>query len=307
MNLEEIGIEDNFFTIGGDSIRAIRLVNAVNKEFSIHLEIADLYANRTVETLSRQLGRERNRQHESALEDARNEIESLEQTIIAENKLPVDQVSDIYPMSDIQKGMVYHSLQDPGEALYHDQFVYQLSYPHFDSKKLKKAMAFMVEKHPILRTAFDLTQFSSEVQIVYRYISIDIPHRDISNMANDQQENHLKQWMITNRQVAFDIRFPPLWSMNTFTLDPANIVLVWTFHHAILDGWSSASFIVELNDIYVKLMASNGAGIKPVPLKSSYKDFIIHQSVEKKKSENIQFWKKELDGYKRLEFTPISP
>jgi hypothetical protein len=74
-------------------------------------------------------------------------------------------IEDLYPMSDIEKGMVYHSIKEPEQSLYHDQMVHQVTYPDFDPGRFKKTMMLMVEKHPILRTTLHLGDFEDEIQI----------------------------------------------------------------------------------------------------------------------------------------------
>ncbi|MCP5050157.1 MAG: amino acid adenylation domain-containing protein, partial [bacterium] len=312
LNLEEVGIKDNYFNIGGDSIRAIRLINTINNQFKTNLEIVDLYSDETIENLSRRINRSNKphiTQQGKSLEDARHEVETIKLQFMAHNQITGNEIEDIYPMSDIQKGMAYHGLQTPGEAVYHDQFVYQLYYPRFDPVKFKQALRLMVKKHPMLRTAFHFAQTGPDVQMVHQNILINIPHEDISSMAKHEQEEYLKRSMAEDRQAPLNLEIPPLWRMKTFHAGAGNIVILWSFHHAILDGWSNASFFVELNDIYSQMIRGRdihtGNGFPA--LKSNYKDFIIHQLTEKKKTGNHEFWKEELSGYRRLDIAAVKP
>ncbi|MCP4214565.1 MAG: amino acid adenylation domain-containing protein, partial [bacterium] len=82
-----------------------------------------------------------------------------------------------------------------------------------------------------------------------------------------------------------------------------SIVLAWEFHHAIMDGWSVNSFLVELHNTYFAL--SSDPAFVPGKLKCSYKDFIIEHLIEKKKKENIRYWQKELEDYQKLDFPKV--
>ena len=73
--------------------------------------------------------------------------------------LPPD-VVELFPMSDIQQGMVFDYMRHEGVGIYHDQFVYKVSVPGLDKKKLSKAMEILAERHPMLRTGFFSDRFS---------------------------------------------------------------------------------------------------------------------------------------------------
>ena len=80
-----------------------------------------------------------------------------------------EQIEDVYPMSAIQSGMIYSSLLHPELAVYHDQVVYQLP-EDTDRVVFTEALSLLVDKHSILRTAFDLDSYSEGLQIVYRSV-----------------------------------------------------------------------------------------------------------------------------------------
>jgi len=87
-----------------------------------------------------------------------------------------DNIEDIYPMSDIEMGMVYHSLKNPDDSVYHNQMVFQRLVKDFDHQVFKKAMLLMMQKHPILRTCFDMYGADEPVQILLRSLPADIEH-----------------------------------------------------------------------------------------------------------------------------------
>ncbi|MCU0290210.1 MAG: AMP-binding protein, partial [Acidobacteria bacterium] len=108
------------------------------------------------------------------------------------------------------------------------------------------------------------------------------------------------KYMAEDRKEQWNIQVPPLWRMATFDTGSDNICAVWSFHHAILDGWSNASLMTELNNTYLALI--NDKHYMPSRLKISYRDFIIEEIAEKKKITNVDSWKMELADYKRIAF-----
>jgi len=304
LNLKQVDIMDNFFRVGGDSIKAIRLISLINSQFNTNLRIVDVYTHQTLRELAGKLNKEKpgdngRRDKENAIKGVLPELEEFKKIVKMNNRIAIEEIENIYPMSNIEKGMVFHYLKDPGEAIYHDQPLFQQKYENFDIKRMKRALALMIHKNPILRTGFIFEEFA---HVIYKYKESfgDIVYRDISAMKKEEQEVYIKKYTLESRNRPFDVSKPPLWRFGFFKTSNRNIVILWEFHHAILDGWSSASFLTELNNTYHRLKVE--PDFVPKKLKSGYKEFIINQISEKKNQATIEYWENELSGYKRLHF-----
>jgi amino acid adenylation domain-containing protein len=297
LELEKVRITDNYFNIGGDSIKAIHLVNLINSELNVKLTIPELYTNETIEKLAKVIRQKQEENKEEEFENASREIQLLENEIIAQHHSPGN-IEHVYPMSDIETGMIYLSTLSPGEAVYHDQNVYYITVKDFDADRFKKAAALLAEKHEILRTVFYTRDYLQPVQLVLKQTPVDVEYYDISSMDRAAQEEYIENYMAGDRQASFDLS-QPLWRLRTFGLGGDRLMVLVVCHHAILDGWSVASLATELNNTYIKLAAK--PSYRPRKLKSSYRDYIIEQIAEKTRGENAAFWKKELEGYKRLD------
>jgi hypothetical protein len=215
-----------------------------------------------------------------------------------------ENIEDVFPMSDIEKGLMFHSIKDSAKATFYSQTYYIFKDPEFNSEILDKAIVLMVEKHPILRTGFDIYNFKEPVQIVFKKITPNIAHTNISHLEKQEQEQYVDTILSNEKKIPFDInQAEPLWRIRTFVLDEENICFVWINHHAIFDGWSFSSFITELNNTYLQLKSN--PDFIPQKLKSTYKDFVIEQMKEKKNPENIDYWKRYIKGFKKLIFPKI--
>ncbi|MEK4732085.1 non-ribosomal peptide synthase/polyketide synthase [Paenibacillus sp. FSL L8-0641] len=300
LGAKQVGIRDNFFKIGGDSIRAISLVSTICKKLDINIQIRDIYMNPDIERLSAFLKVKDTEAFNSKMGKAREELELFKQRILMNEtlseKLPSD-MEDIYPMSHIELGMIYHSKKDYENAVYHDQFAFHLNDKDFDFPAFKEAMLLMTSKHDILRTVFNLEDFETPVQIVYKGSSLDIEQIDIMNFSRTGQVEYINKYLENDRANPFDIS-KPLWRIRIFKLDANHICLVLIFHHAILDGWSVASLITEVSNLYSKLKQEKD--YIPTRLKCSYKDYIADQMTIKDNQEVINYWREELSEYKRL-------
>jgi tyrocidine synthetase III len=298
--LGDIGIstDESFFAIGGDSIRALKLVREINKKVNAGLTIAGLYENDTIKKIAT---KSIDNNAANLEEEVRKELISIENSSIErihKNDLSKT-IEQILPMSDIQRGMIYYSLKNPDSAIYHDQFVYQIYVKDFSFDVFKKSLELMMTKHSMLRTSFNMFDYNEDVQLVYKNVKPALLHEDLSGTKKNVIEKTVNDYVATERSMKFDITNPPLWRMKTFKAPGDIIIICWSFHHALFDGWSNASFFTELLSIYKSII--DNSEYKPMLLRGSYRHYIAEQNVIKKKNEAVNFWKNELADYKRLE------
>ncbi|WP_254846670.1 non-ribosomal peptide synthetase [Hymenobacter sp. CRA2] len=299
---DSVGVTDNFFEIGGDSIKILRMVSEVRQKMSLEIAVADIYKHGSIEhILAHCLQHQGQAAQRAATEAAvRAEIEALKERILA-TLSPAEQanVEDIFPMSDIEKGMVYESLVQTDRGIYHDQLVHQRAYPGFDLDRFRHALALLVQKHATLRTSFRLGTLEADVQVVHRTVPIELPYEDLTGLELRAQEATVQAYLAAEHQRPFDVTQAPLWRMKAFGLGADEVVIILQFHHAILDGWSHASFVTELNNLYLQL--GDEPDYQPTPLKSSYKDFIVQHEADKQDAAVRAYWQQELADYKRLD------
>jgi amino acid adenylation domain-containing protein len=295
----EISTDESFFGVGGDSIKALKLVREINKKLNTGLTIAGLYENDTIIKLAERTANKSDSVFEDEIRNELKRIEDSSDELIRNNTL-TESIEQILPMSDIQRGMVYYSLKNPGSSVYHDQFVYQAYIKDFSLDIYLISLNLMIKKHSMLRTSFNLVDYIEDVQLIHRNIQPDLQFEDISGKSRAVIEKTVNDYVITERSMKFDITSPPLCRMKIFKAPEDIVILCWSFHHALLDGWSNASFITELLSFYKNIL--NNALYKSDLLRSSYLHYIAEQNVQKRNNEAVKFWENELAGYKRLEF-----
>ncbi|MEO1627009.1 MAG: amino acid adenylation domain-containing protein, partial [Bacteroidota bacterium] len=303
---ERIAVLDDFFSIGGDSIKILRLNSGIQESLGLTIPLIELYKHTSIrqqaqfiEEQSDQLQqfRQRQQERESEVNDIFLSIKraALEQLPQEE----AEKIEDVFPMTAIEQGMVFESLIHQGEAIYHDQFVYPQNFTDFRFETFGKALQHMVEKHAILRTTFEPYRFGEAVQIVWKKTTASFGQHDLSALSNADQEHAIGAFMQTRREQPFDLQNGPLWRMDVFAISDSQYIFVWQFHHAILDGWSNASFITELNNLYFRLLEQ--VDHQPPKLAATYRDFALQQYQDSRDESLIDFWKKELASYTRLD------
>ena len=295
LSLPKIGVTDNYFALGGDSIKAIRLINQVNSELSVKIGIVDLYNNQTIRQMAGFIGTVtagQNSQYYAAVEQA---LELFSQKYL-ENK-PGEEIEAVYPMSNIEKGMCFVQMKHPEDVLYYEQLVWPVFYENFDISIVRKAIALLAKRHSAFRTVFDLKEFA---HIIYKDTIVDIPFTDISLLDKQEQEDIIRQDLRKSRDEKFTLNMGALWKMAIYKIEDNVHFMTFDNHHAISDGWSISTFLNELNNTYAALVLNND--FIPEPLKSGYRDFIKEEMVYDMNPGNIEFWQNELNGFKKVSF-----
>lgn len=296
IDVEKFGIYDNFFIVGGDSIRAIRLVSRLNKVFGVNISISDLYQNSTISELEELIVNF----SENSESEVRNRVsEELEESrkkflAISANK---ENIEDIFPLTDIQSGMLLYYLKDDKKDVYFEQFVFEGKYKAFNNEKYKLALEFVVEENPILRTAFDMDEYLQPVQIVYKDYEMDYNCMHFDN--EDSAKKYIEKMLVEDKARKFDItKDEKLWRFVVISINEEFEYFIMTCHHAILDGWSVNYMMAAIHERYMKLIS--GEGYNPQQLGVTYKDAVIDEKVENRNERHRKFWYDELSNYSRL-------
>ncbi len=306
LNKENLSRHANFFTLGGDSIRAIRLVSALNALFEKNIEVKDIFGNPTVAGLAAFVSATSNPDTQLLpLEKVIAEIDDWKNEALQNDDFKQwvegTEIEDFYPMSAIQTGMLYYSFLNKGTSVYHDQILHELELEGLTSKHFDRCFALLVGKHQILRTSFHLDAASEPIQAVHKMGNEPLPitHYDLSGTDESEQKQQISRWMEEDRQNGFEeqLRQQYQWRAVLFKLSAHKFVVLRSFHHALLDGWSDASFMTELIVLLHTKPATLPTSLSM--LQCSYKDYIIDQWRHKHAEAIGAFWKKYLHAYQR--------
>ena len=298
-----ISVVENFFAVGGDSIKAIRIASAINKELGLSIEVKDLFSNQEIASLA-EFVQGKTGNDEEQIRKAAEEIEAIKQAILEDSdksKLLPETWEDFYPMTDIQRGMVFYTLLDITDGVYHDQMYFQIEDDSFDFEAFEKSFLLLAEKHSILRTSFHMNGFEPPIQVVHKSdsFSSDIQFDDISNLNENEQKQYLNDYLNEDRALSFDFTNAGIWRVRLFKLSHNEYGFLFVGHHAMIDGWSDASLRTELSNIYYHLKSDKS--YKPEPINVTYKDYVIDQYYYSRSEDSITYWKTELDGYQRTD------
>ncbi|NMF64891.1 non-ribosomal peptide synthetase [Brasilonema octagenarum] len=285
LDIEQVGIHDNFFELGGDSIRSIQvLAKATAKGLSFSL--AQIFQHQTIESLAQEI----TFVEPSGLVTQKTEPFSL--ISHAERHLLPQGVEDAYPLARVQAGVIFHTQSMPEEPMYHDIFLYNLQV-RLDIQLFQKAVQQVVERHPILRTSFDLTNFSEPLQLVHQQVTAPFQVEDLRDLSPEQQQQALSIWIKAEKRRNFDWSCPPFIRFFIHRLTNQSFYLTFSCHTSILDGWSKACLLTELLHHYHALLNGKGEVIEPPPT-IAYRDFVAKERSTLRSPDSQNFWMQKL-------------
>jgi amino acid adenylation domain-containing protein len=287
LGLDRVGVTDSFFTLGGDSILSVRIVAAA-KASGLDFSLADVFQHQTI----RELAAHARRSPESAA--AGGTAAAFELLSEADrNALPPD-LEDAYPLARLQAGMLFHAQLNPDSAVYCNLSSLHLRVP-FNAVRLQEAIDHVVDRHPALRSWFDLSRYTEPLQLVARRLHLPLQVEDLRHLDEAGQDRFLREWIDAERTRGFDSERLPLVRFRVHRRADDRIQLTWCEHHAILDGWSVATMLTEILGEYLRRLGCEVAVDTSGPA-GTFRDFIVLERDSVDSAEARDFWRGKLAG-----------
>ena len=288
LGVERVGAHDNFFELGGDSIRSVRIL-ALAKEKGMDFSLQQLFRHQTVAELAGEIAAGR-------LGDAAARAGSEPFGLVsAEDRalLPPD-LEDAYPLTMLQAGMIYHMELMPESSVYHNVDSWHLR-ARFDGRAFDEAVQYVVARHPVLRTSFDLAGYGEPLQLVHRSARLPIVVEDISHLSHGEQEAELAAFVERESKNRFDLARPPLLRFYIHLRDAETFQFTLTEFHPIFDGWSLTSTLSEVFTRYFALVNGERPADEPPPA-STFRDYVMLERAALESDECRGFWDGKLAG-----------
>ncbi|SFN70880.1 amino acid adenylation domain-containing protein [Xenorhabdus japonica] len=289
LKIEQFSVQDNFYTLGGDSILMLKVRSEAEKA-GMNVTLSELSQHLTIVELGQQIDIGHN---------APRTVELFPFALIKEKeRAGLSQYADAFPATQLQLGLIYHSQQSKDSATYKDVFRYTLK-GKWEPEIFRKSAAALIQRHPALRSHFNLADFSDPLQIINYKIDLDyaVESKDLSLCTLVESERLIKEYMEKRSRQDYRFDCAPLYHICLFrTAD--TIEVVFSFHHAILDGGSVANLMHELFSRYL----NDGRYISETDVLPSPALYIQDEIHALQDQEHRVFWKEMFNGLPRTQF-----
>ncbi len=282
LGIAGIGVHDDFFHLGGDSIRAVQLAGGLHEQ-GWAVSLRDVFTAPTIAGLL-PLARP------VATDTASRQPYAL---LTAEDRAALPPgIADAYPMVSMQLSMVFHMEIAGGTDSYHNVNSYRIS-SGLDQDAFRRAVIEAIDRHPVLRTGLDLSGYGEPLQLVHGELPPPVEFVDLRGSGG--QDEAVRAVFERHRDTPFDLMEPPLLRITVQRLADDVFQLTLSEHHAILDGWSFTSLLTELLERHAALAADPAAPPAPAP-ESAFRDFVAVEREAAADPASLAYWRHRLDG-----------
>ncbi|MFI5778753.1 amino acid adenylation domain-containing protein [Nocardia sp. NPDC051570] len=289
----ELGVEESFFAVGGDSMQAIRVRTALERR-GWSFDITDLFQEPTIRELA---GRLRPLDRDAAPAAVQEPFALLGP---ADRALVPDGIEDAYPLSAMQAGMLFHAAFSEDSSVYRVVTSVRVN-AALDLAALRDAVRDTARRHPSLRCSFDLTRYSQPLQLVHTDVEIPVLlGDDLGDLTEPARNRAIADWVEQAKFTRFDTSVAPLLRFVVHPCDRDRFQLTAVEHHVVLDGWSDMRMLEEIVRRYCAHLAGRELDLPEIG--STYRDFVVAERAATADVASRSYWAELL---RDVEPTPL--
>ena len=214
-------------------------------------------------------------------------------------------LDDIYPLTPMQEGMLFHAMLKAGGSAYFEQTSYRL-HGTLDIELINETLRELSRRHEILRAAFLYEGLERPVQLIVHHRAIEFAYLDFRKQGMPGKrdvEERIVAYRDEDRRRSFDLSRDVLLRVAVLQLEDHEYEVIWSFHHIIMDGWGVGVLNADFFEIYSSLVAGRNHRLgPPVPFRVYIKWLSALNT-----DEASAYWARRLDGYDAAAIVPRKP
>ena len=285
LNLERVGIGDNFFDLGGHSLLATQVVSKIRQRLAMELPLRYLFEHPTIAELASQL---------------------QSSTLAAVPPIKAVSREGDLPLSFAQQRLWFLAQLEPDSPAYNGSSIVELE-GKLNLQALSDSINEIVKRHEVLRTSFTVVDGQPQQEIAGE-LKIDLAAIDLEKFSSEEQQTEVKRLAKTHTERVFDLTHAPLFRLTLLQLGTNRHLLLITMHHIISDAWSTGVFIRELSQLYTAYTSDRPNSLPELPIQ--YADFALWQRQllqgEFLKSQ-LTYWQRQLSQLPQLNLPTSHP
>ena len=267
LSSNQICVEDSFFEIGGDSLKATLMIYRINQLFDVYITLGMFYKDPTIKNLSK------------IIEPGFHKTNGKLADYFVERDKPIS-------LSPGQERMWVFNEFNKNQPVYNIPFRFDM-WGILNVSKFETALNVMLKRQESLRTSFTVSN-GSPAQIINAFMPIPLAIKDVSHLSSDEINLVLRE----QGRIPFELNEQNLIRWIIYKVTEEYHILFVNTHHIIFDGWSVAVFKKEIKDIYNAL--SNNMEYDSTPPQIQYSEYACWQ----KELVNSDFYEKHFEYWK---------
>ncbi|MEO0409493.1 MAG: condensation domain-containing protein, partial [Cyanobacteria bacterium P01_A01_bin.135] len=271
LNQSSISRKDNFFELGGHSLLATRVVAQVRQAFSVELPLRTLFEQPVLSQMAIAVDRLK--------AGAPTQLDPIK---------PIDRTVEL-PLSDAQQRQWVLAQLEPDSPLYIIPTAVQVT-GELSVDLLRQSLAYVVQRHDVLRTAFKEAGGKAQVEI-HAEVNVTVPLVDLSELDEPTQQQQVRQYAEAEARSPFDLSHPPLLRMRVLRLAAQRHVILLSLHHIVADGWSMGVLVRELAQSYEALRSGQVPTLPALPIQ-----YVDYAAWQQRQTGRLDYWQQQLQG-----------
>ncbi|MDO3679095.1 non-ribosomal peptide synthetase [Paenibacillus ehimensis] len=226
------------------------------------------------------------------------ELEYLKQKYEADNRF---RIADIYPLTPMQEGMLFHALMDRESAAYFEQNTY-MAHGHLDMELMRQSFNKLIERYELLRTVIVHRHLNRPRQVVLAERQANVYFEDVTHLDEADRQAYIEQFERADRANLFELSEDLLIRLSVLKLGDRQYKVIWSSHHILADGWSLWVLMKDFFELYAKLKNNEPLD---APLSKRYIEY-IHWLQRQNQSKARAYWERRLEEYETVAKLPES-
>ncbi|MBV8997008.1 MAG: AMP-binding protein, partial [Pseudonocardiales bacterium] len=254
--VQQVGIDDSFFELGGDSILSVQVISRIRAALSAEVPLRSLFTHPTVAGLAR--------------------IIAADTTTDQGDPIPVIPIvprDNELPLSFAQQRLWFLNEFEPDSSEYITPVALRL-HGELDTTALTHALTALVARHESLRTTFESVD-GRGVQVIHPPSPVQLPLLDLTDLDNNHRNTELERVLTEEALRPFDLAHGPLMRTRLMRLGAEEHVLTLVLHHIVTDAWSDEVLLRDLAELYRAEITHTTPHLTALPVQ--YADFAVWQ------------------------------
>ncbi len=145
-------------------------------------------------------------------------------------------VADVYELTPLQQGLLFHCLQAPAAGYYIEQMHFTMR-GELRVDVIRDVWRTIIDRHPGLRTSFSWEDINRPVQVVHAHADLPLDEVDLSDVPGDERERRCTELLLAERRAGFDLESAPLLKLTVCRMADDTFRLAWRFSHLIMSDF----------------------------------------------------------------------